>query len=140
MQHQETVESRYRVPAHEVIWSTLGPGALLKMAAALRQSRTGWIIPVGGGVTHHIVPVSSRHMNGKPRWTVEHWVVSEGNETLSLSHMDDFEAHDTISQAVEHAVEKVEWLALNPLARVMCPWCFESMDRNALAQGHDCPI
>jgi hypothetical protein len=139
MHNNETVEARYRVPAHEAIWTALGPGALVRMAAMLRRSRTGWIVPVGAGVTHHIVPVAGR-ANGQLRWTVEHWVCVEGRKPLSVSHMDDYLLHEEISLAEERAVEMVEWLALNPQARVACPWCFETLGRNELAAGHNCPV
>lgn len=139
MHTEETLETWYRVPAHEVIWTTLGPGALQKMAATLRASRTGWIVPVGGGVTHTFLPIAETIL-GRKRWTVAHWVTVEGHKPERMDHIDDFGAFDEISLAVDHAVEMTEFYAANPMARTACPWCFRAMDRNELAAGHDCPV
>jgi hypothetical protein len=138
MQKHETVDT-FEVPANEAIRSVLGPGALATMAARLRTSSTGWIVPVGGGVTHTIIPVADTIL-GRRRWTVAHWVTVEGRDPVRMDTIDDFGAFVEISLAIETAVEMAEHYANNPRARTACAWCFATMSRDELAQGHNCPV
>lgn len=129
----------YKASGTEVIWTTLGPGALLRHPEVLGVGRSGWIIPVGEGVTHSIVPVLGR-FGGRKAWTVAHWVTVDGRDPVRMDTMDQWLEHDKISLAVGAAAEMAEVLVTNPRARVACPWCFGTMDRNELAQGHSCPV
>lgn len=136
--NEDRILDAHKAPAWAILARVTGGRRVTSMLARVATQRHGWTIPVGGGVTHHVLVMSgiSPFFTGR-RWTVARWAELPDGRVVNLVCVDEAGEYTRLEYAVSAARGHALSLALLPGYRVVCPDCYQMLGRDELV-SHAC--